>query len=166
MNTAISARLTAVTTDTLKRLAFIFASPAESAPAVEESPSETVRVDFSGAFTGGLELSLSVPVLAELAANMLGADEGERLSADDQRDALKELVNVVCGNLLPALAGRAQEFNIGTPYPATADEPGWETPAAVSHLVLENGVCRLRMRMDGQLPEPPAGEPLKRTEQG
>lgn len=153
MNAAISSRLAEVTTDTLERLAFIFASPVADGPAVEESALETVRVDFSGGFTGGLELSLSTSVLVELAANMLGADEGRTLSADEQRDALKELVNVVCGNLLPAVAGRAKEFTIGTPYPANAGKRGWETPVAVSHLVLEKGICRMRMRVDGPLPE-------------
>jgi CheY-specific phosphatase CheX len=163
MNAAISARLAEVATDTLERLAFLFASPAVDASAAEAAAMETVRVDFNGGFTGGLELSLSASVLAELAANMLGADEGQALSADEQRDALKELVNIVCGNLLPAIAGRAEEFAIGTPYPAAADGHGWETPVAVSHLVLEKGVCRLRMRVDGQLPEGLVGrdgEPL------
>lgn len=169
MNAAISARLAEVTTDTLERLAFIFASPVVDAPAAEESALETVRVDFSGAFTGGLELSLSASVLAELAANMLGADEGLTLTVDEQRDALKELVNVVCGNLLPAIAGHAQEFSIGTPYPANADRHGWEALVAASHLVLENGICRLRMRVDGPLPEDWAGlaeEPLNHAGQG
>ena len=168
MNAAISARLAEVAADTLERLAFIFAAPAADAPVVEESALETVRVNFSGGFSGGLELSLSASVLAELAANMLGADEGQALSADEQRDALKELVNVVCGNLLPAIAGRAQDFNIGTPCPADADKHGWEAPAAVSHLVLENGVCRLRLRVDGRLPGEVAGlaaAPLNLAEQ-
>jgi len=63
-------------------------------------------VDFTGRFTGGMELALSASVLAELAANMLGAEEGTTLSADEQRDALRELANVVCGNLLPAIRRR------------------------------------------------------------
>src|SRR5512143_1549041 len=115
MNAAVSVRLSAVTMATLEKLAFLFASPAEEAPAVEESELESVRVDFSGAFTGSLELSLSVPVLAELSVNMLGAGEGTALSAAVQQDALKELANVVCGNLLPAIAGREKEFNIQVP---------------------------------------------------
>jgi two-component system chemotaxis response regulator CheB len=51
MNAANSARLAEVTTDTLERLAFIFASPVESAPAIEESSLKTVWVEFSGACT-------------------------------------------------------------------------------------------------------------------
>lgn len=169
MNAAVRARMSAVTMATLERLAFLFASPVEEAPAADEPELETVRVDFTGAFTGGLELSVSAPVLAELAANMLGAGEGTALSADEQRDALKELANIVCGNLLPVIAGRATEFNIHAPDLAAADARRWEDPVAVSHLVLENGICRVRMRLDGGLPPDLAGlaaEPLDRIEQG
>jgi hypothetical protein len=152
--------MSAVTVATLERLAFLFAFPVEQAPAVEEAGLETARVDFSGAFSGGLELSLSAPVLVELAANMLGADEGKVLPVDEQRDALKELANVVCGNLLPVIAGRAKEFTIHTPY--LADVRRREDFLAVSHLVLDKGICRVRMRVDGALPEDaadPAAEP-------
>lgn len=169
MNAAVSARLSAVTITTLERMGFLFASPAEEAPAAEELGLETVRVDFTGAFTGGLELSLSLPVLAELAANMLGAGDGTALSADEQQDALKELANVVCGNLLPALAGRVKQFNIRAPYRVAANAPRWEDPLAVSHLVLENGICRARMRLDGRLPQDLAGlaaQPPGRIERG
>lgn len=166
MNAAISARLAEVTMETLERLAFIFAAPAPEAPAAAGSPLETVRVDFTGRFTGGMELGLSASVLAELAANMLGAEEGTTLSADEQRDALRELANVVCGNLLPAIAGGEHEFNIHTPYLASADGPEWKDPAGLSHLVLENGVCRVRMRVDGGLPRELAATPRTAAEQG
>ncbi|MGE5258452.1 MAG: chemotaxis protein CheX [Hyphomicrobiales bacterium] len=157
MNAALSARLSVVTMATLERLAFLFASPADEAPEAEEAELETVRVDFTGAFTGGLELSMSARVVAELAANMLGAGEGAALSADEQRDALKELANVVCGNLLPAIAHQADGFNIRARDPADADVPRWERPLAVSHLILENGICRVRMHVDGRPPRDPAG---------
>lgn len=169
VNAAVSARLSAVTMATLERLAFLFASPVEEAPAADESGLETVSVDFTGAFTGGLELSLSVPVLAELAANMLGVGEGAALSAEEQRDALKELANVICGNLLPAIDGQAKEFNIHARDSAGADVPRWRHLLAVSHLILENGICRVRMHLDGRLPQDPAGlaaEPPERIERG
>ena len=169
MNAAVSARLSAVAMATLEKLAFLFASPVADAPAIEESELETVRVDFSGVFTGSLEVSLSVPVLAELSANMLGAGEGRALSAAVHRDALKELANIVCGNLLPAIAGRDKEFNIHVPVLAAAEAHRWEHPVAVSHLMLENGICRVRMRLDGRLPQDLAGlpaEPLHFIEQG
>jgi hypothetical protein len=152
MNAAISARLAEVTMETLERLAFLFASPAPETEAAAGSPLERVRVDFTGHFTGGMELALSASVLAELAGNMLGAGEGTTLSTD--------------GNMLPAIAGGEHEFNIHTPYLASADGPEWNDPAGLSHLVLENGFCRVRMRVDGGLPQEPAATPRNPAGQG
>jgi CheY-specific phosphatase CheX len=149
MTEAADSRLAEVTIDTLEKLAFLFASPVEAPPAVEERTFSTVRVDFAGAFSGGMEVSLSGPVLAELAANMLGAMEGETLSAGEQQDALKELANVICGNVLPMLVGHEAEFNIQAPYLIPADRQEWKAPEASCHLVLENGICRVRVKVDG-----------------
>lgn len=149
MNPMLNHKLIEVTADTLEKLAFIFTFPAEAAPVIDEQNQEAVRVDFSGPFAGGMELSLPASALGELAVNMLGAEEGEELSAEQQRDALKELINVVCGNLLPVLAGHAEEFNLRTPYLVSGESPAWNDPAAVGYLTLENGACRVRMRLDG-----------------
>jgi len=160
MTAAADGRLAEVTIDTLEKLAFLFASPMDTPAEVDERAFSTVRVDFAGALAGGMEVSLSGPVLAELAANMLGAMEGEALTADEQQDALKELANVICGNVLPELGGHAAEFNIQTPYPVPADRPQWNAPAAACHLVLENGLCRVRVRLqDGAMPVPAGAGP-------
>lgn len=153
MNPMLNHKLVEVTADTLEKLAFIFTFPAEEAPVIDEQSQEIVRVDFSGPFGGGMELSLPSSALGELAVNMLGAEEGEDLSSEQQRDALKELINVVCGNLLPVLAGHAEEFNLRPPYMVSGESPVWNDPAAVGYLTLENGACRVRMRLDA-LPEP------------
>ena len=57
MTAAADGRLAEVTIDTLEKLAFLFASPVEAAPEVEESLLTTVRVEFTGAFAGGMEVS-------------------------------------------------------------------------------------------------------------
>ena len=105
-------------------------------------------MDFSGPFGGGMELCLPAPALVELAVNMLGAKDGEELSPEQQHDALKELINVVCGNLLPILAGHTEEFNLRPPH-GRRRKPGVGGPVAVGYLMLENGACRVRMRLDG-----------------
>lgn len=116
---------------------------------MDSQAQEVVRVDFSGPFGGGMELSLPAPALVELAVNMLGAEDGEELSPEQQHDALKELINVVCGNLLPILAGHTEEFNLRPPYMVGGESPAWGDPIAVGYLMLENGACRVRMRLDG-----------------
>lgn len=149
MTAAADGRLAEVTIDTLEKLAFMFASPVEAALEVEESLLTTVRVEFTGAFAGGMEMSLSGPVLSELAANMLGAVEGEALTPGEQLDnALKELANVICGNLLPAIGGDKAEFNIHAPQSVPEGRPAWEDCAAGCCLALENGICRVRVRLD------------------
>lgn len=142
------ARLAEVTADTLEKLAFLFASPMESPPALEERALSTVQVGFAGAYSGGLELSLSKPALAELAANMLGVMDGEPLGEEQQQDALQELANVICGNILPVLAGETAEFTIDAPVPVPPERPAWPAPAACCLLGLDNGVCRVRLRVD------------------
>jgi chemotaxis protein CheY-P-specific phosphatase CheC len=120
MNSAISGILTEVVVDTLEKLAFLFAAPLEEAASEDTEKLATVRVRFSGPVCGGMQLSLSQPVLAELAGNMLGAEDGSALSEDEQHDALRELINVICGNLLPAMAGSEAVFKVLAPQiPAT-----------------------------------------------
>jgi len=152
MNAATSEILTGVVADTLEKLAFLFAAPLEGPAPEETGEFATVRVRFSGPLCGAMQLSLSQPVLAELAVNMLGADDASALSADEQHDALRELINVICGNLLPLIGGGSAEFNIETPFiPATgAAALGKFGPAnAVSNLGVENGICRVALQLDG-----------------
>jgi len=149
MNSMLSRKLVEVTAATLEKLAFIFTFPTEDAPVMDGPAQEVVRVDFSGPFHGSMELSLPASAMIELAVNMLGAEDGEVLTPEQQRDALKELINVVCGNLLPILAGHTEEFNLRPPYMVGGESPAWSDPIAVGYLVLENGACRVRMRLDG-----------------
>ena len=155
MNAAISGILGDVVVDTLEKLAFLIAVPLEG-PAPEGTRElAAVRVRFSGPLCGGMQLSLSRPVLAELAGNMLGADDGSALSADEQLDALRELINVICGNLLPLIGGNDAEFTIQTPFisAAGAGASGESAPvAAVSHLSVEGGICMVALQLDGPVP--------------
>jgi hypothetical protein len=155
MTPPLSQVLSAVTGETLEKLAFLFASPLEGPAKADWPELQAVRVAFTGPFCGRLDLGLSAAVLAELAANMLGADDGAQLSADERCDALKELANIVCGNLLPAIGGIAAEFNIEAPriMPRAGEEPA----EAESLLSLENGWCRAALRLQGFPPASPGG---------
>ena len=155
MNAATSGILTDVVVGTLEKLAFMFAVPL-AGPAPEDTREfATVRVRFSGPLCGGMQLSLSRSVLAELAGNMLGVDDGSALPADEQHDALRELINVICGNLLPMIGGGTAEFNIQTPFipAAGASAVGEFGPvAAVSNLSVESGICLVALQLDGPVP--------------
>jgi len=155
MNAAVSGVLTDVVVETLGKLAFLFVAPLEGPIPEDTHELATVRVRFSGPLSGGMQLRLSRSVLAELAGNMLGADDGSALSADEQNDALRELINVICGNLLPMICGGTAEFTIQTPFipAAGASAAGKFAPVnAVSHLSVESGICRVALQLDGSVP--------------
>ena len=142
--------------ETLARVAEeVFGSLAFVLPAFEEelsappqaADSTAASISFAGPFDGTLALSASDELLPAVAANMLGLDFGEVPSQDVQRDAFKELLNVTCGNLLPALAGQQAVFDVGAAelladgaLPATvAGRP----PLAAARLQLEGGWVEL-----------------------
>ncbi len=98
-----------------------------------------VSVKFEGPFCGRLELRLYGNLLPTVVANMLGEDETQ--SECQQHDALGEIANIVCGNLLPTVAGSRAVFNLGTPQLlGTAASSGKkESPEAEVRLGLEDG---------------------------
>lgn len=70
-----------------------------------------LRVVFYGPRRGELRLDIhGVTLLGELARNLLGL--AEIPDAELQRDALRELGNVLCGNLLPRLTDGESKFVI------------------------------------------------------
>ena len=98
---------------------------------------------------------ISSAAMPELAANMLGLDDDESPSEEQQKDALRESLNVICGNLLPRVGGKEAVFDIQAPeildVEATrgllgefkADPPG----CAAALLSLDEGECQLYMRL-------------------
>lgn len=70
-------------------------------------------MEFRGPLIGRLVVRASSVVLPALAANMLGADQSRHLPL--QRDALGEIANVICGNVLPLIAGSDVIFNLAAP---------------------------------------------------
>ena len=149
--------LTGVTNDTLERLAFLFAFPDDDRGQDGPEPAVTGRVAFSGLFCGSLIVRVSTSVIPELAANMLGLEDDVEISSEAQRDAFKELTNVICGNVLPAIAGDQVEFNIGTPETLSAFDAreliSRDAPACVVRLMLEDGYCDVYLFTEGELPE-------------
>jgi chemotaxis protein CheY-P-specific phosphatase CheC len=147
--------LTEVTGETLEQLAFVFSFPDEVDPAaISEAAVTGVQVTFSGPQQGKLLLVVSSAVLAELAANMLGLDDGETPPEDQQKDALREAVNVICGNLLPRIGGVEAVFDIQPPAildsaavkahfdECQANAAEWSCAA----LSLDEGECQVYLR--------------------
>lgn len=74
-----------------------------------------VGMGFEGPFKGRMAMSASEELAPMLAANMLGVDEDDPDAEEKGADALKEILNMLCGNLLPAVAGTDAEFRMQAP---------------------------------------------------
>jgi CheY-specific phosphatase CheX len=149
----------AVAAETIGRLGLMFPVPPEEAGAcggnsdAADRPEQTViAVTFTGC-CGGMLILRAEGILAELAANMLGVGDGADVAEEQQHDALKELANVICGNLLPALAGSVPVFHIDAPRLIT-DGIVPEVRAACSgtaRLWFESGSIELELALDKPL---------------
>jgi hypothetical protein len=106
--------LNEVACEVFQSLAFVF--PADE-PGSEEPAGGlvTAAVKFEGAIPGTILLSLPASALGTLACNMLALDEAAPPTKDQELDALKELANVLCGNLLPAMFGLQAEYHVHSP---------------------------------------------------
>ncbi len=159
MRAELEERMSQVAIDTLEKLAFMFAFSDEGE---EGRPGDSMvagSISFTGPFSGTLAVTISIELLQELAANMLGLDDGEETTQDHQSDALKETINVICGNLLPAIAGDEVVFDIGVPMVLPADQemtkgagiPDEHELSAKVNLDLDEGQCVLFLFLDGKI---------------
>ena len=93
-------------------LAFLLLMPEEEEPIPDDTPNVTASITFDGPFEGVLFLCVSEEILPTIAVNMLGLMDDEIPSKPQQHDAFKELLNVVCGNLLPRIVGTDAVFDV------------------------------------------------------
>lgn len=145
-----------VASDTMEKLGFLFASPDLERIDDGPEPADVGRVKFTGPFGGTLGMRISSAVASELAINMLGLDDDAEVAPADQQDALRELLNVICGNLLPILAKDEAEFNIGPPETRSCTDVGQPVlsgnPVCVVRLMLDEGFCDLYLSFEGDPP--------------
>jgi CheY-specific phosphatase CheX len=130
------ATMAKVAGDVLATMAFAIVMPEES----ETSGAAEYRgvVDFRGPVSGAFRLALPESIVPALANNMLGRDESEACTDDEKRDAVGELANVICGNLLAEMAGPKPVFRL--------DAPKVEGPAPQAGAALEgSGTTRTRV---------------------
>ena len=112
--------------DVLERMAFMFGESVDA----DELPQCSgtfylTEMSFTGALEGTLSLAVPVEMCMEIAANVLGVDLDADFAQQESCDALKEVLNVTCGNLLTAIAGEEPIFDLEPPQVTELDEPGW-----------------------------------------
>lgn len=125
--TTYDGHLVAATTRTLEEMCFFFIAPDLTDEHRAARPDAAMSVRFDGPMSGRLVVRLCGGMMNRLAANMLGGTDG---GPTLQRDALGEVANVVCGNLLPLIAGPGAEFALGAAQPMAAIEALAAPPVA------------------------------------
>ncbi len=95
---------------TFEELAFFMPVPDE--PEDADVSTKMTLVRFSGFTDGGFYIKLPDSALPVLAQNILAEDD---IPIEQQLDALKEVANVICGNILPQLAGKDKQYRLSAP---------------------------------------------------
>lgn len=143
MNSEWKAALSRAVRDVFENLCFMLPTPTNgSIPPDPGSLSRVIlAVDFSGAGRGSLHLTLPDSMIASVASSMLGEDGPLELS--EQYDAVCELANIVCGNVLPLIAGERAVFDLASPRViATMDTDLGDIFDASARVLLDEGlVC-------------------------
>jgi CheY-specific phosphatase CheX len=131
----------------LERFAFILAeADSDGAPGAEwgKRAGEYLHVSiaFSGPSEGVVNLTAPDGLCRQLAANVLGGEPDE-MTGEQAGDALKELANVICGELIECLFGTDSVFHLTIPMLMRVDEGKWRelmADSAALRLVVEDSV--------------------------
>ena len=129
MKTTGDEKLNEVVFDVFEKLAFMFGEVADREE-ISRAATDYARVSmaFSGqSAKGTLLLAVPADFSAEIAANVLGVDPDDELVATQADDALKEMLNVICGNLLTAVVGEQPVFDLTVPVVSSLDADGWSS---------------------------------------
>ena len=130
--------------DVFETLAFMFGELAERED-LPESPASGVgaKMTFDGDMAGEIAIAVPKRMCKEIAINILGMDMNEDLQLD-ATDSLKEVLNVICGQLLTSIAGDVPVFDLSVPEVSSLDGTEWanlrDDPETSAFLVDENPV--------------------------
>lgn len=153
MSSSLEMQLYRAATSTFEDLAFLCPTAGSDEPRLDAAAAHVVSVRFRGRIRGRLVLAVSPRVLPSIAMNMLGVDEPPPTQV--QHDALGEIANVICGNVLPSIAGVRTVLDIAAPEviePIGGRESN-QPPTAEAHFGLENGWASVRLFVNHKPPQ-------------
>lgn len=141
-----------VAREVLETMAFAFVMP--ETIDVGDSLDHVVRasVRFRGPFAGIVHLTVPAAIVPNLVANMLGECDGGDFNEEQQHDALGELANVMCGNLVQQVAGPEPVFELDAPTIEAGSAAAPLAPLEDVHaarLPLDEGWAELAVKIDG-----------------
>lgn len=113
MNNNVTEALTQAAGLTFEELGFLFPTCEAAPPNITKNFSNSVIVNFHGDGHGKVVLNVSPELLPVIAENILGDEETH--STEIQLDALGEVANVICGNILPLVFGKSSVIRMDAP---------------------------------------------------
>jgi CheY-specific phosphatase CheX len=146
----LTAELQKAASSTFEQLGFLLPETDLSEEQAQAEVMGSCRVRFRGPRSGALEIEVAGDFLLELASNMLGGEEAS--SPEILVDALGEVANVICGNVLPSLAGPEAVFDLSAPESALKPLPPSahaQGPVARAVMGVEEGRAEITIRLYG-----------------
>ena len=150
MTAELTLQLKQAAVSTFEQLGFLLADDEVNEDQAAAPISGSSRVRFRGPKSGALEIEIAGNFLSELANNMLEV-EGEP-THEVIMDALGEVTNVICGNVLPSLSGPNAVFDLSAPEPSAEPlPPSASTEGTVAKVAvgLDEGRAEVTLRLYG-----------------
>jgi len=115
--------LNKVVCDIMERTAFLFPEPVENPDDANFGNFQQVMatLKYSGEQDGEITLIVPVDLGIELAMNLLGEDVDESDPGDKPYDAIKEILNIIAGQILTDTYGEKAVFNLTAPQSVNLD---------------------------------------------
>ncbi len=112
MSENATAILSNVFCEVLETQAFMFAEPAGN----DEFPEDiedcvSTEVGFRGNRKGEIHLTVPENLAIELAANIIGLELDDDQAEEKAYDALREILNIICGNFITELYGEDEDVS-------------------------------------------------------
>jgi hypothetical protein len=147
MSSALGDQLYQVASEAFERLATMTPLPPEDAVKHDLTVFRTARVDFKGPLKGNFRMRFYGGLSHAVAQTLLG----EAPSTQQEEDALKEMTNVICGNLLPYLAGPKPLYQMDPPQieAGFVEGPSAQEPAlAVAGITFPEGHAAMEVFLE------------------
>lgn len=120
MKTKIERVLEEATIKTFEDICFMYLEPELQDKQKDLEPDAVAEVGFHGGCTGKLVIESRGGLYSALAVNILSDD---RPSLQQKKDALGEIANIICGNIVPSLGRRNPGgYKIESPRHLSRDE--------------------------------------------
>ncbi|MGB9587759.1 MAG: chemotaxis protein CheX [Armatimonadota bacterium] len=125
-------------------MAFLFETPEMEDQNQAASHDGTAIVTFTGPISGELHVASYGGLMQAMAADVLGEDTP---TMEQQQDLLGEVSNVICGSVLPRIAGSGHVFRIGPPrfLQPSDDSSNHSEPVARVNIPLNEGAVEITL---------------------